>query len=234
MDEILLDDILENKAKQEIIPVPESFSKKRNSTIESLPERKKYYKLHKAALQAAMFAVIIITLACSALYIKGSGNKVLANIRNLVYSENLYGERTIRDFVTAFYTVNQDDFDFYQRMMNGAKESELEDFNKSYETNTKKFEQYLSVKSYKDFYPRRLSYLRAYDAYKNNALREIIDLKISKINDDKKAKTIAYHYEVQLKEINRDTKKEKIINKTGPLTVIRENGHWKIIDGISR
>ena len=234
MDEILLDDILENKAKQEIIHVPESFSKKRSSTIESLPEKKKYYKLRKSALQVAMFVVIIITLASSALYVTGSGNKVIANIRNLVYSEDLYGERTIRDFVTAFYTVNQDDFDFYKKVQTGYPEFEQKDFDERYEANSKSFMKYLTDKAYNNFLGSRSGNLRVSEAYITNSLREIIDIKIRLINDDKKFKTIAYHYEAQIKEINRDTKKEKIINKTGPLTVIRENGHWKIIDGISR
>ena len=234
MDMILLDDILNNKAKQEVMEVPESFSKRRSSTIESLPERKKYFKLHKAALHAAMFAVIIIGLASSVLYIKGSGNKVIANIRNLVYSEDLYGEKTIRDFVTAFYTVNQSDFDFYKKAAYGYPESEQKDFDERYEANNKSFMKYLTDKSYNNFLGSRSGNLRVSEAYINNSLREIIEIKIRLINDDKKFKTIAYHYEAQIKEINRDTKKEKVINKTGPLTVTRENGHWKIIDGISR
>lgn len=87
MDDILLDDILNNKARHEKISVPKSFSSRRHSTIVNLPDTRKHYKLHKTMLQAAIFAVIVTSLIFSALYIKGNGESLLMSIRNITFNE---------------------------------------------------------------------------------------------------------------------------------------------------
>jgi len=143
------------------------------------------------------------------------------------------GERTVRNVLTAYYSVNQSDYDYYKKMTKGATDSEFADFNKSYETNSKKFEQYLSDKSYNDFYNSRVSYLRIEKAYKNNVFVEIKNLTITKEREDKKEKTIGYDYKLQLKQTNKDTKKTNIVTKNGTMTVINKDGHWKVVDIIS-
>jgi hypothetical protein len=87
MDEILLDDILNNMAKQETLEIPGSFSEKRHSTIRNLPKRRVNYKLTKTMLQVAMLALIIISLTFSTVFIKNNGNTILVNIRNLIFQE---------------------------------------------------------------------------------------------------------------------------------------------------
>ena len=155
--------------------------------------------------------------------------KIKSNIDNYASSES-----TIRNFVTTYYSVNQSDFDFYHKAtFTGFTDAEMADLDNIYETNTKKFKPYLSAKSYKAFVGNRLCVGRIMKAYKNNVFVEIKDLKISKINEDKKAKTIGYHYELQLNKINKDTKKAEIVKVTGSLTVINQNGHWEIVDSIS-
>jgi len=153
------------------------------------------------------------------------------------YTDNIStadGENVIRNFVTTYYSVNQNDLDFYKKAtITGFNDSELADLNNIYETNNKKFKQYLSDKSYKYFVATRLCTGRIMKAYKNNIFIEIKNLKISKINEDKKANTIGYHYEVQLNQINKDTKKTEIVKVTGSLTVINQNGNWKIVDVIN-
>lgn len=148
-------------------------------------------------------------------------------------NDNSKSQDTIKNFLTAYYTVNQYDYDYYQKMINSAKESQVQDINKAYEENSKKFEQYLSDKSYSEFYAQRLSYGRIAKAYKNNVFTEIKDLKISKMSEDKTAKTIGYHYEIELNQINKDTKKAEIVKVTGNLTVINTNNSWKIVDEIN-
>ena len=148
-------------------------------------------------------------------------------------NDSTNSQSTIRKFITALYTVTQSDYNYYQKMENEAKDSKLADFDKIYETNSEKFHIYLTDKSYNNFYASRFSYLRIMKAFKSNVFVEIKDLKISKINEDKKAKTLGYRYELQLNQINRDTKKSEIIKMVSYLTVINENGNWKIVDGIS-
>jgi hypothetical protein len=124
------------------------------------------------------------------------------------------------------------------KMMDGAKgglkESEAAKYQQAYEENNKKFQQYLTDKSYKAFNASRLSILRIQKPYNNNVFTEIKDLEISIYREDKTAKTIGYHYEMKLNQINKDTKKIETVNRSGNLTVIKENGYWKIVDVISR
>lgn len=149
-------------------------------------------------------------------------------------NDNKSGESTIGNFVIAYYSVNQSDFDFYKKAtITGFEESELADLDNIYETNNKKFKPYLSDKSYNNFIAHRLCIGRIMKAYKDNVFIEIKDLKITKTNEDKKAKTIGYHYELKLNQINKDTKKEEIIEVTGSLTVVNENDNWRIVDVIS-
>jgi len=143
------------------------------------------------------------------------------------------GKSTVKNVITAYYSVNQSDYDYYKEMIKGATESELANFDKNYETNSKKFEQYLSDKSYKSFYNSRVSYLRIDKAYKNNVFVEIKSLTITKEREDKKEKTIGYDYKLELKQTNKDTKKVEVIKKNGTMTVINENGKWKVVDIIS-
>ena len=148
--------------------------------------------------------------------------------------DNKNGESTLGNFLIAYYSVNQSDFDFYKKAtITGYEESELADLDNIYETNNNKFKPYLSDKSYNNFIAHRLCTGRIMKAYKNNVFIEIKDLKIIKINEDKKAKTIGYHYELKLNQINKDTKKEEIIIVTGSLTVVNENHNWRIVDVIS-
>ncbi len=149
-------------------------------------------------------------------------------------SDTSNGENTIRNFITAYYSVNQSNFDFYKKAaITGAKDSEITDFEKIYEANNKKFKPYLSDKSYNAFLVNRLVVGRIANAYKNNVFIKIKSLNINKINEDKNEKTISYSYQLQLIETNKDTKKQKIVKKIGELTVIKQNGTWKIIDEIS-
>lgn len=147
-------------------------------------------------------------------------------------NDNSKSQNAIKNFLTAYYTVNQNDYDYYQKMINGVKEFELKDFNKIYEENSKKYKQYLSDKSYNAFYAQRLSYLRIAKAYNNNVFTKIKNMKISKENEDKTEKTIGYHYEIELNQINKHTKEIEIEKVTGNLTVINKNGYWKIVDVI--
>lgn len=143
---------------------------------------------------------------------------------------NNSSKNTVKNFLTALYSVNQSDYDYYEKMVKGSKSSELEADTKVYKTNTRNFQQYLSDKSYQSFYNERLSYLRIANAYNNNYFTKIKDLKISKTKEDKINETITYHYEFQLNQTNKDTKKLETINKSGVLTVFNENGTWKILD----
>lgn len=141
------------------------------------------------------------------------------------------GDRTLKNFLEAYYNVSQSDYDYYEEMT-GIKEINTEDSFKEYETNSKKFEQYLSDKSYKYFYASRLSYLRLTTAYKNSIFVEVKDVKLSIYREDKKDKTVGYDYELQLNQVNKNTKKVEIGKRSGRLTVIKEKNNWKIVDSI--
>jgi hypothetical protein len=142
------------------------------------------------------------------------------------------GQDIIKHFLTAYYTVNQNDYKYYESNINGTKETQLIEATKTYEENTKKFQQYLTDKSYEAFYAERLSYLRIDKAYKSNVFIEVKDIKMSKYSEDKKAKTIVYEYEVKLNETNKDTKKSEVVKVNGNFTVIASDGGWKIVNKI--
>jgi hypothetical protein len=141
-------------------------------------------------------------------------------------------KKTVQDVLTALYTVTQDDIEYYQKMVNGAKPEELKNWNDLYENTTAKFKTYLSDNSYQTFYAERLSYLRIKNAYENNYYTKIKSMKIDKIKEDKQNKTITYHYDIEISQINLETNKKDIVNKTNTLTVTEQNGTWKILDGI--
>lgn len=140
-------------------------------------------------------------------------------------------EKTLRNFLTAFYSVNQSDYDYYEKMI-GRKPSEPAEADELYKTNTQKFEKYLTDKSYQPFLNERLSYLGIANAYKGNYFVEVKNIKLGKISEDKESKTICYHYDIELNGVDKDTKKAEPINKNGTLTVVNENGNWKIVDKI--
>lgn len=142
------------------------------------------------------------------------------------------GEKVIKDFITEFYTVDQSDYDFYEKMMKGVKESEAEDLNKAYETENKKFKPYLTDSSYAAFVNDRLSFARTKNFYAKGNFAEVKDIKIIKASENKKEKTITYNFELQLTEKNKDTKKEQVTKRSGTITVINEDGTYKILDGI--
>lgn len=141
-------------------------------------------------------------------------------------------QKTVENFLTNLYTITQDDHDYYKKMIKGAKPDELKAFDELYDNTTGKFKTYLSDKSYEKFYAERLSYLRIKSAYENNYYTKIKNMKIDKIKEDKQNKTITYHYNIEISQINLETNKEDIVNKTNTLTVTEQNGTWKILDGI--
>lgn len=142
------------------------------------------------------------------------------------------GEKVLRDFITEFYTVDQSDYDFYEKAIKGANESEVAEFDKAYETENKKFKPYLTDNSYVAFVNDRLSVARIKNFYAKGNLAEVKDIKISKSSENEKEKTITYNFELQLKEKNKDTKKEETTKKSGTITVINENDTYKIVDAI--
>lgn len=146
-------------------------------------------------------------------------------------NDNLEGEAVIKNFLTAYYTIDKSAYDYYNKMTKGATESELSENNVLYETNTNKFQQYLTDKSYQAFYTSRLSYTRIRNSFQNNNFQKINSLKISKFNEDKT--TISYKYNMQLEETNQDTKKTTLAKESRTLSVTKENGSWKIVDIIS-
>ncbi|OPJ61962.1 hypothetical protein [Clostridium oryzae] len=158
---------------------------------------------------------------------------LLFAISLLVSCKTDNGEKTVLNFLKAYYTVNQKDFDYYQQMANDAKASGDDEYNKSYESHTKKFKQYLSNSSYKFFDEKKASYTRIADAFNNNYFAKISSIKITGTEKDKKAKTITYNYTYQFSEVNKDTKKTKKMKLSGALTVKKENNNWKIINSIS-
>lgn len=145
---------------------------------------------------------------------------------------NNSSEKTIENFITALYSVNQSDFDYYEKMTKGSNPSGVAENDKAYNANTQNFQQYLTKESYQSFFDERLSYLRIANAYNSNSFTKIKKLKIKKIKEDKNNNTISYKYEFQLDKANKDTKKIETTSKSGLLTVINENDTWKIIDKI--
>ncbi len=141
-------------------------------------------------------------------------------------------QKTVENFLTTLYTVTQDDFEYYQKMIIGAKPDEVKIYDEVYETATAKFKKFLSDKSYEKFYVDRLSYLRIKSAFENNYYTEIKSIKIEKTKEDKQNKTITYHYEIEISQIDLETSKEEIVKKSNTLTVIEENGLRKVLDGI--
>ncbi|WP_139376141.1 hypothetical protein, partial [Clostridium oryzae] len=104
------------------------------------------------------------------------------------------GETTIKNFIKDYYTVNQSDYNYYKQMNSGTKISGIAKFDKSYESHTKKFKQYLSAEAYQEFYATRVSYLRIEEAYKNGYFVKLNSINIIKKEKDEDEKTIIYKY----------------------------------------
>jgi len=149
--------------------------------------------------------------------------------RTILHPAPSTGFMTVKNFVTTYYTVSQEDIDYYAASLKGLPEIPLTDT--TYIATTDKFKPYLSNLSFVSFTDSRLSYKRVLTAYKNNVLVKFksITIKENFNNADTQAKTKEYYYELQLNETNIKTKKVTVVNHVSTLTVINEDNTWKIL-----
>jgi len=144
------------------------------------------------------------------------------------------GYMTVKNFVTSFYTVSQDDYDYYKESLKGVPSTEIPLTNTAYIAITDKFKPYFSNQSFISFTSSRLSYKRVLTAYKGNVLIKVksITIKENFNNADTQAKTKEYHYEIQLNETNIKTNKVTVVSHASTLTVVNEknDNSWKILN----
>jgi len=151
--------------------------------------------------------------------------------RTILHPTPSTGYMTVKNFVTAYYTVSQDDYNYYAASLKGAPSAEIPLTNAAYIAITDKFKPYFSNLSFTLFTSSRLSYKRVLAAYKSNVLVKVksITIKEDFNNADTQAKTKVYYYELQLNETDIKTKKITVVSQTSKLTVINEDNTWKIL-----
>jgi len=147
--------------------------------------------------------------------------------RTLQHPTPSTGYMTIKNFVTAYYTVSQEDCDYYAASLKGVPLTDT-----TYIAITDKFKPYLSNLSFASFTSSRLSYKRVLTAYKSNVLVKVksITIKENFKKANTKAKTKEYHYELQLNETDIKTKKITVVSHASTLTVVNEDKIWKILN----
>jgi len=147
--------------------------------------------------------------------------------RTILHPTPSTGYMTVKNFVTAYYTVSQEDYDYYMESLKGVPLTDT-----TYIAITNKFKPYLSNLSFVSFTSSRLSYKRVLTSYKNNVTVKVksITIKENFNNADTQAKTKEYYYELQLNETNIKTKEITVVNHASTLTVVNENNTWKILN----
>jgi len=155
----------------------------------------------------------------------------LFNGRTILHPAPSTGYMTVKNFVTAYYTVSQEDYDYYTASLKGVPSTEIPLTDTTYIAITDKFKPYLSNLSFASFTSSRLSYKRVLTAYKSNVLVKVksIAIKENFNNADTQAKTKEYYYQLQLNETDIKTKKVTVVSHASTLTVVNEDNTWKIL-----
>src|SRR5665647_3109069 len=84
----------------------------------------------------------------------------LFNGRTILHPAPSTGYMTVKNFVTAYYTVSQEDYDYYTASLKGVPSTEIPLTDTTYIAITDKFKPYLSNLSFASFTSSRLSYKR--------------------------------------------------------------------------
>ena len=152
--------------------------------------------------------------------------------RTIMHPAPSTGYMTVKNFVTSFYTVSQDDIKYYKESLKGAPSTEIPLTNTAYIKMTDKFKPFFSDLSFISFTNSRLSYKRVLTAYKNNVLIKVksITIKENFANADTKAKTKEYHYVILLNETNIETQKVTVVRHESSLTVVNEHKSWLLLN----
>lgn len=142
------------------------------------------------------------------------------------------GFMTVKNFVTAYYTVSQGDYNYYKSTLKDGVPTDKQLTDSSYIKTVSPFEPYLSDLSYIAFTSSRLSYKRVLTAYKNNVIIKVKNVAINENfkNANTKAKTKEYHYVLLLNEKDRKTGITKVVSRSAVLTVIFEKNTWRILN----
>jgi len=141
------------------------------------------------------------------------------------------GFMTVKNFATTYYTVSQEDYDYYTASLKGGQSTEIPLTDTTYVAITNKFKPYLSKELFASFTSSRLSYKRVLTAYKSNVLVKVksITIKENFNNADTQAKTKEYYYEIQLNETDVRTKEITVVSHASTLTVVNEDNTWRIL-----
>lgn len=141
---------------------------------------------------------------------------------------------TIEGYVKTYYSIDKDDYKFYEYITSGVKTDKQSDYikiqkaEKLMKENTKKLKPYLTEKTYLDISTTLTSSGRIQIAYDKKVYVTAKGTNISKYTEDKEQNMVVYYVDIELIERPVNGGEEKTVKRTEQIKLFKEKGSYKV------